>query len=646
MDLLVPIGLLGLIGLLILLIIYILKPNYQQKFVSSTYIWKLSLKYRKKKIPINKLRNLLILLCQVLICIAAALILSKPAVVAETSVGQNEKIIIVDASASMLASCESSDDTRFDRALKKTREIADETLKDNGTVTVILAGEKASYVVRRAGAGELSEIDAYINGMQCSLCEGDVDGAMLLAEETLRYNADSEILLLTGTTYVNDAENVTIVDVSDRYEWNVAVLSASARLEDNFYTFEIEVACYGLDKAFEVFCEVGNVNGKGEKITLPVQTVNGLDGIPTKIVYTSAARNLGQDVIPVLLTENERIYSFDEAYIHIDEADSLLLDNEFFIYGGLRPTVKIQYYSTASNVFFGGVLRTLKEKTFGSWNIEITEVKGKDTPATEGFDFYIFEHTVPKVLPKDGIIFLVNPDSSADAGFSIVRRNVQVNDYDGDGASLAIGDGEHPLVRYMDVEGIKVTQYSQVDEASLERYDVLMYYEGNPVFFARNEADSKIAVMTFSLNMSTLALSVYYPILIYNMFNYYLPSTLTEDLCDVYDTIEVNARGSDLIVTAPDGTELLFGEFPAKLYIESFGTYTLRQQLISGEIVEEKFYAKVAASQSDITREDVLSVPFAANAAQKIIEDLLVWFAAAIVALMFLEWALHSIEGL
>ena len=83
-----------------------------------------------------------------------------------------------------------------------------------------------------------------------------------------------------------------------------------------------------------------------------------------------------------------------------------------------------------------------------------------------------------------------------------------------------------------------------------------------------------------------------------------------------------------------------------KLYVESFGTYTLRQQLISGEIVEEKFYAKVAASQSDITREDVLSVPFAANAAQEIIEDLLVWFAAAIVALMFLEWALHSIEGL
>lgn len=206
MNLLVPIGLLGLIGLLVLLIIYILKPNYQQKFVSSTYIWKLSLKYRKKKIPINKLRNLLILLCQVLICVAAALILSKPAVLAETDAGQNEKIIIVDASANMLASCESSNDTRFDRAVVKAREISDETLKDKGTVTVILAGQKASYVVRRAGAPELSDVVELIEGMECSLCEGDVEGAMALAEETLRFNADSEIILLTGTAYLNDAK--------------------------------------------------------------------------------------------------------------------------------------------------------------------------------------------------------------------------------------------------------------------------------------------------------------------------------------------------------------------------------------------------------------------------------------------------------
>ena len=46
MTLLTPLGLLGLIGIIVLIIIYIIKPNYQQKFISSTYVWKLSLKYR------------------------------------------------------------------------------------------------------------------------------------------------------------------------------------------------------------------------------------------------------------------------------------------------------------------------------------------------------------------------------------------------------------------------------------------------------------------------------------------------------------------------------------------------------------------------------------------------------------------------
>lgn len=51
MSLLVPLGLLGLLGIAALILIYILKPNYQQKIISSTYVWKLSLRYRKKKIP-------------------------------------------------------------------------------------------------------------------------------------------------------------------------------------------------------------------------------------------------------------------------------------------------------------------------------------------------------------------------------------------------------------------------------------------------------------------------------------------------------------------------------------------------------------------------------------------------------------------
>ena len=51
MSLLAPLGLLGLLAVAVLIFIYIIKPNYQQKIVSSTYIWKRSLKYRKKRLP-------------------------------------------------------------------------------------------------------------------------------------------------------------------------------------------------------------------------------------------------------------------------------------------------------------------------------------------------------------------------------------------------------------------------------------------------------------------------------------------------------------------------------------------------------------------------------------------------------------------
>ncbi|UKI12805.1 MAG: BatA domain-containing protein [Oscillospiraceae bacterium] len=44
---LIPLGLLGLLGIVALILIYIIKPNFQQKLISSTFIWRLSLKFKK-----------------------------------------------------------------------------------------------------------------------------------------------------------------------------------------------------------------------------------------------------------------------------------------------------------------------------------------------------------------------------------------------------------------------------------------------------------------------------------------------------------------------------------------------------------------------------------------------------------------------
>ena len=113
MSILYPLGLIALASIIILIIIYLIKPNYQNKFISSTFIWKLSLKYKRKKLPTSKLRNILLILCQVLILALASLIITYPIIKYQTVEEQNETIIILDSSASM-RTVDSDDYTRYE----------------------------------------------------------------------------------------------------------------------------------------------------------------------------------------------------------------------------------------------------------------------------------------------------------------------------------------------------------------------------------------------------------------------------------------------------------------------------------------------------------------------------------------------------
>ena len=141
MSWLTPLGFLGLIGLIVLILIYIIKPNYQNKIISSTFVWKLSLKYRKKKIPLSKLRNIIIFICQVLILTAAAFVLTQPFIDDGAEAKDGEVILIIDASASMQSSV--NDVTRFERATDAALADARVAVENGYNVSLILAGSKS-----------------------------------------------------------------------------------------------------------------------------------------------------------------------------------------------------------------------------------------------------------------------------------------------------------------------------------------------------------------------------------------------------------------------------------------------------------------------------------------------------------------------
>lgn len=629
---LTPLGFLGLIGLIALIIIYIIKPNFQNKIISSTFIWKRSLKYKRKKIPISKLRNILLFICQVLIITGASLILAQPFLRDQDASNGEEAVLIIDASASMLS--ESGGITRFERAVTEASTLVDELFEDEKRVSIIVASDKAYFLAQQATVDSATDIKASLEALLDISDPGytyatpDIDGAIKLAEEITAYTANTKVTLYTDSTYYNKGK-VDVVNVSDTSDWNAAILDVRSKIVENMYVFEVDVACYGKDTDVDVSVDFYGVNFEESNISYQVRARCSNDEVQTIIFSADTS----------IATEVTDIYQFDYVHAYISEYDSLSLDNNFYLYGGKRPVFKIQYHSAYPNNYFTSALLVLRNALSNYWDIEITEVKPKETPATEGFDLYIFEHQMPSTIPTDGIVMFSDPDQlPASSGIKLGKT------YTSSGAQqipLEPGDA-HPIMNNINPENITVTRF--IDIVNNDDFTPLMYVEDHPVMMVKNDPDAKIVVMAFSHNFSNLAIKPEFPLLMLNIVKYFAPQTLDGFVFDINESVNLNARGEALNVVGP-GIDTDFEELPASMQLTETGVYTVTQDLLSGEVLIENFYVKLSAEESNINQKiDELANPYYYQEPDLSDMDLLLYFAIALVALLFIEWWLKSRE--
>jgi hypothetical protein len=129
-----------------------------------------------------------------------------------------------------------------------------------------------------------------------------------------------------------------------------------------------------------------------------------------------------------------------------------------------------------------------------------------------------------------------------------------------------------------------------------------------------------------------------------NIFDYFTPPTLTDYVIDADGSITLNSRSEQLNLTGPSVKESIT-TFPTEVDLKLPGVYTLTQTPISGVEVVENFFVKVPASESNIgTVEDTLQNPFFFPEEEVENFDLLMYFALAMILLLFAEWWLHSRE--
>jgi hypothetical protein len=173
-----------------------------------------------------------------------------------------------------------------------------------------------------------------------------------------------------------------------------------------------------------------------------------------------------------------------------------------------------------------------------------------------------------------------------------------------------------------------------------------MNLNGDPMLLVRNDPGLRAAVIPFSLHYSNLPLLNSFPFLMSNLFNYFIPPTVIGNSFEVYESVKVNARGPQLEVLYNGEQIHMFDMFPATLKMNLPGTYTLTQTTYADKEITEYIHVRVPESECDIWKvEEALKEPYSVDTKTIFYDDLLVYIAAALVAVLFIERLLQSRES-
>ena len=664
MSFIYPLGFLGLLAIPIIVIIYLLRSKYKTKNVSSTFIWKRSLKYVKRKIPLNFIMSLILIL-QILTVVAATFAITRPTI---KPLETEEKIIIVDASASMLT--EQGGTSRFDNAIELVKKEA-ENISANHQITLILAGEEATTLVSRET--DKGKVLTAIQDLKCTRSTADITGALKLAGEVLNDNAGAKIELYTDKEYI-ETDGVTIVDCKRSGEWNVGIISFEDDERIEGTEFVATLGNYGLNSSFSIKLLI---DGKvvGQKI------IEMENNEVTVVRFThSPTENTGKNEVRIKLTNPVEYY--ETATVQINSEDSFSYDDSFTIYPKDKINPKVLYVSkyvvteqgkkSCPNSF---LYRAFLAAGY-SINTSNMYTKLSEVPELKGYDLYIFEGVeLTKDLPTDGAVWLLGNKNMPEGCGVVIDSTKQSNSKDGYKIETTLSlDVVSEIVKNVDLTPMKIGSIA-IDASVSSYYAITAMGDFRPVLTASNEAlgtyhdifvagnmgSVRMIVTSFDIGESSLGAFVSdFPILIRNMVSYSTPNPLPERAAPIGETISFNFPAGATSVTYNFNGELVkkipVEELKYDMVINELGKYEIVVTFPDGDdydaAVDVKTYTltgHIPAEESMIVQRipsESLDAPEPDDGAVETFEpvEIFPYIIALFILLLIFEWGVYYRE--
>ena len=526
MPFVAPLALLGLLFVPAVIAMYLLKLRRDEAVVPSTLLWTRLVADVEANAPWQKLRRSLLLLLQLLLVIALALLAARPFLERPAGLAR-DIVLIVDTSASMGAT-----DVLPDR-LTVAKDAAIEALRDlpsGGKVSVIAADRSARIVVNESD--DLGRVRDAIEGIAVTHSRGDMADALELASKLAARSGDAQIVVATDAALADRPTAETGVPIRvlpvGRERRNQAIVGLAVR-----------PGAVGVGGS--VFVSIANQDLQLASRRVEVWGDGSLLEVRDVTVEPQARANVIIDDLPQGVSGLEvRLTSPDlEA---TGDPDQLALDDR--AWAVIPPDrTKLILIVGAGDAYLETALGYLP-------NVELygVEAYGPETERKDGrpWDLIIFHGALPTELPRTAILGIAPPRTSPLGEVAGTLEN----------PGIGTLDPAEPILRYVDLSTIHIAEAKRMTLPDWAR-TVIPGPRGAPLLYAGDRDGLPTAVLAFEPRMSDLPLQVAFPVLIANLTGELLgggaaPTEAVAPGTPVELTIPEGAV--ELTVTAPDGT--------------------------------------------------------------------------------------------
>ena len=591
-----PWGLLALLLVVPLILLYMLKQEYKDIRVSTTFLWQEVERQLRAAKPWQRLKTRLLLVLQILAIIIFALALARP-VYRSTDAGYHY-VAVVDSSARMQAT--DIRPSRMEAAKKGLKDlIATMTARDR--MTIIQAGIEPFVVVDETGDKGL--LRQGVDGLEAYNSRADIEKAIQLAEAIIDKGENGQLHLFTDSNkpyegvlqyhiYKGDGNNLAISNVSTSPgEEGLVVLS--------------RVRNYG-DPA---------------SVTLELR----VDGSVFDIKEVSLAEGGQADIYWTRVPREGRTFE-----LAILNEDDLAIDNR----GWAVNKYQDQYRAllvTDRNVFIERAVGLRKD-------IELVKTtKGQDL-VSQDFSLYIYDGYLPERLPK-GHMIVFNPPENGPLDL------VEEGQFEPVAVRINRDIVNDEIISYIEATDFQIAKAKKLKLP--QDFDIVLEdQKGNPLLILGDTDQGRLVIFAFSLKDSNLPLKADFPILMQALLNWTLPPGLDElDFTYPGDPVLLAPmlEADQISVISPSGKEYNFDPYPVPYFYDSYetGIYQVVQRA-SDKLYRTYFPVVFQTSQLSDLRDAFEEMPDQGQQtpglSAQFLKDFWKYAGWALVLLLLIEW--------